>query len=289
MFAGAKPTPIVIPKEVKDKEAAEALRKVFVMWTLEHPTQGGKPEMDSRTFSKLLKQAKLVPTPFSQKDCDLVFTAAKERGTKLLFPSFLYAIFSLAEKKNSEIRDLLPNIEQNCAEGPKFENVSSATKKGCDKTTGPGKFFYDKSTFTGAHKAGGPSTRTAGEAYAGGFSNLINRDAKQDDALQRKKLAGGPIPKAAPKSGSSMGSGFKPPSRSSKASKTSSGAPGSSGFNPPSRSSNKNNSTPGSGTGKPKSKPGSAPRGPEKFFYDKSTFTGSHSGKTEGGAKAKAK
>lgn len=56
---------------------------------------------------------------------------------------------------------------------------------------GPERFYYDKSTFTGAHKAGGPVHYD--DDGGGGYSdlkNLIARDHVQNDALQRKKAQG---------------------------------------------------------------------------------------------------
>ena len=104
--------------------------------------------------------------------------------------------------------------------------------------------IYDKKTFTGAHKKGGPTTvgsdgSSATYGGADGFKNLMSRDHVQDDAVQRRKVQ------------STVGSGGIAKKDSSK-------------FAPGSRAKAKA----GTGSGELK--------GPERFFYDKKTFTGAH-------------
>ena len=54
---------------------------------------------------------------------------------------------------------------------------------------GPERFFYDKTTYTGWHKKGGPSAWNDwdGKRGYGGLEQLINRDHVQNDWLHRKQ------------------------------------------------------------------------------------------------------
>mmetsp|Transcript_76271 Transcript_76271/g.246986 ORF Transcript_76271/g.246986 Transcript_76271/m.246986 type:complete len:444 (+) Transcript_76271:122-1453(+) len=55
--------------------------------------------------------------------------------------------------------------------------------------SGPERFFYDKSTYTGTHRNGGPSVLGGGVPKTGysDLSELVDRDHVQDDALHRQK------------------------------------------------------------------------------------------------------
>ncbi|CAE7469644.1 unnamed protein product [Symbiodinium microadriaticum] len=125
---------------------------------------------------------------------------------------------------------------------------------------GPERFFYDKSTYTGTHSNGGP------ERVAKGGGSSVDQSWKRPsidkDHLARVTLL-------------SQGQGARPPS--------------------PLRTSAEKATTPRlanasrpSSRGRPGSKgPGTGRLvGPERFFYDKSTYTGTH---TRGGPSSVAK
>merc|ERR1719242_2166647 len=63
------------------------------------------------------------------------------------------------------------------------------TKKAATAVRGPERFFYDKSTYTGTHRNGGPDVLGNGlqkEGYAD-LSELVLRDVVQDDDLNRRR------------------------------------------------------------------------------------------------------
>jgi len=70
---------------------------------------------------------------------------------------------------------------------------SSRSEEAARSLRGPERLYYDKSTYTGTHKFGGPST--AGSAVGcGGYSDLstlVQRDRVQNDSLQRRKRMSG--------------------------------------------------------------------------------------------------
>jgi len=63
-------------------------------------------------------------------------------------------------------------------------NANNAKPK---QLRGPERFFYDQSSYTGAHKAGGPDIRSGGNGGYSDLNKLIDRDHVQNDMLQRKK------------------------------------------------------------------------------------------------------
>lgn len=142
------------------------------------------------------------------------------------------------------------NIKCNAREAsePAVSRTSSKASTSPAQVKGAERFYYDKSTYTGTHKHGGPST--AGTAVGlGGYADLatlVARERSQDDGLQRQKQRG---------LSSSQGA-FRPPPRRSATAPVDEFEPQHSiMYSVPS------------------------PRhsaGPERFYYDKSTYTGTH-------------
>lgn len=64
-------------------------------------------------------------------------------------------------------------------------------KQGTSQIRGPERFYYDRSTYTGTHRHGGPSTVGNGlpKTGYGDLSELVRRDHIQDDALNRRHRA----------------------------------------------------------------------------------------------------
>eukprot|EP00929_Paragymnodinium_shiwhaense_P040693 TRINITY_DN21212_c0_g1_i1.p1 TRINITY_DN21212_c0_g1~~TRINITY_DN21212_c0_g1_i1.p1 ORF type:complete len:419 (+),score=86.24 TRINITY_DN21212_c0_g1_i1:83-1339(+) len=116
---------------------------------------------------------------------------------------------------------------------------------------GAERFYYDKSTYTGTHKFGGPST--SGTAVGnGGYSDLktlVQRDRVQDDALHRKKRLSGqdhsPPPAVKPLAARRSLSNLQDAEEEMQGNIT-------------------------------YSIPTPRRTGPERFYYDKSTYTGTH-------------
>lgn len=158
---------------------AKRLNVVFGAWK-DKKADG----ITSRDFVKMFKTIHMSPAPFSQPDLDMAFTAAKGKLAKLGFDAFKSACESLCAKRNIAASTLCSKMDT-IKQGPTFQNVSEDSKAA--PGSGPERFFYDKSTFTGTHQSGGPQAMDAG---AGGMRSLCNRDKVQDDALHRSKNGG---------------------------------------------------------------------------------------------------
>mmetsp|Transcript_57542 Transcript_57542/g.159226 ORF Transcript_57542/g.159226 Transcript_57542/m.159226 type:complete len:404 (+) Transcript_57542:1-1212(+) len=119
-------------------------------------------------------------------------------------------------------------------------------------SVGPERFFYDRTSYTGTHKKGGP-TVVGGGVEDGDMiqsSSLVHRGRPLEDALHRKREDAGGLP---------MLLGKGPMQRSSSTKST--------------RSVMSKKAASESSEGRARSK---SPRGPERFFYDRSTYTGTH-------------
>eukprot|EP01066_Platyproteum_vivax_P001796 Platyproteum_vivax@DN12259_c0_g1_i1.p1 len=107
------------------------------------------PEMDGRTFVKLCKDTGLLAGGLTTTDCDLIFTKVKSKGAKKInYKEFQEAMKQVAEKKKISLDDVKAQLSKG---GP----VYAGTK--ADEV----RFHDDKSTYTGVHAHGGPSTTDA--------------------------------------------------------------------------------------------------------------------------------
>lgn len=108
---------------------------------------GGKGDMDSRTFGKLCKETGLLDKKMTMTDCDLIFTKCKGKGAKrLCFSEFEEAMKEVAKRKGIPVEDVIAKVA--ASEGPTFTGTKMEDVR----------FYDDKSTFTGVHAHGGPST-----------------------------------------------------------------------------------------------------------------------------------
>ena len=104
--------------------------------------------MDSRTFSKMMKDCHLLDAKYTPGDADLVFQKAKTKeaggnvaGKKVSYRTFVsVAIPGIAEKKGVSVYDIIGTLMS--AEGPKMHGVTEAEAV---------RFHDDKSTYTGTH------------------------------------------------------------------------------------------------------------------------------------------
>lgn len=113
-------------------------------------------ELDSRTFIKLCKDAKLMGKKFTATDADLLFQKTKAKATAPGAGSYSsgvvhgkrvsYDVFRavavplLAEKKGVTVDAIIEKIAE-CS-GPTMTNTTTA---------GPNRFHDDTSTYTGVH------------------------------------------------------------------------------------------------------------------------------------------
>eukprot|EP00923_Selenidium_pygospionis_P011208 GHVN01019431.1.p2 GENE.GHVN01019431.1~~GHVN01019431.1.p2 ORF type:complete len:164 (+),score=20.84 GHVN01019431.1:1075-1566(+) len=146
-------------------------------------TSGG--DMDGRTFVKLLKDTKVIDKSYTATQADLLFTKVRKDGkrgqTKVIFSEFESAVSQIATTKKLSTDDLVDKI---CSSGGP---VFNATK------TDAVRFYDDKSTFTGVHAHGGPTTIDGGRTFISDLSQATNRQAatvrgtdKKIDAAAKK-------------------------------------------------------------------------------------------------------
>eukprot|EP00918_Siedleckia_nematoides_P018975 GHVU01040475.1.p2 GENE.GHVU01040475.1~~GHVU01040475.1.p2 ORF type:complete len:121 (+),score=19.90 GHVU01040475.1:84-446(+) len=98
----------------------------------------GKPQMDGRTWAKVLKESKLLDKAMTQTDGDLIFAKAKVRGsTKITFADFQKALVLVAEKKKITEEQVSDTIV--AAEGPHYIGTKAEANR----------FHDDKNLYTG--------------------------------------------------------------------------------------------------------------------------------------------
>eukprot|EP00903_Cladosiphon_okamuranus_P014895 g13793.t1 len=126
----------------------EGLRQVFLDFTSFGAGQSGSSEMDSAKFVKLAKDCKLVGKSLSTTDLDLIFTKVKDKTAKKInFDTFVEAVRLISEKIGKSTDDVITTIVS--AKGPTTGEATVADNV---------RFHDDKSTFTGVHTSGGPTT-----------------------------------------------------------------------------------------------------------------------------------
>lgn len=234
---------------------AEQLRRVFAAFA-----GGGGTEMDGRAFTKCLKDSGLLTRPMTTTDADLIFAKYKPKGArKIDFAGFSQCLTAVAEKRGVD-----PSAveEQVCSSrGPNFSEGTTATATG-----GAEKFFYDQSGYTGTHARGGPSAAGSGVARDGyaDLSGLINRDHVQDDAMNRRKQDG---------AAGDVESQQRRTSDAGMALLRNAMSMADAEARPPSAKAAPKAAAAGAAKVAPKA---ASARGPERFFYDKNSYTGVH-------------
>lgn len=125
-------------------------------------------ELDGRSFVKLCKDAKLVDKNFTTTDVDLIFARVKPKGgRKINFSTFEnFALPEVAKKKKVEVTEIVDKIT--ACEGPSLNNVTR---------TDSVRFHDDKSTYTGVHAHGGPTTVDRGRNMVSDISEIADRSS----------------------------------------------------------------------------------------------------------------
>lgn len=206
-----------------DVELPAALAHAFVAFA-------GGSSMDGRSFVKCLRDAGLLDADFTTTNADLVFTKSRvlrgkqleryeqePRGIctirgqggagknsvkrtasrfmkerKLDVIAFRNALRMVAQQKGlglEAVEELVAEVQ-----GPVYCSQRSGSPlrmtRQDSRGLGPERFYYDKSTYTGVHKNGGPTLWGSGTERTGGYadlSELVDRDHVQDDMLQRRR------------------------------------------------------------------------------------------------------
>ncbi|KAF8822823.1 p25-alpha family protein [Cardiosporidium cionae] len=141
------------------------------LWNAFHLYTLGKEEMDSRTFVKLCRENKFLDKNLTVTTCDLIFTKIKQQlhskkshqvislkmkiawkfclkqgAKRITFGEFEKAVQKIAEKKGVEASFITEKINQ--SEGPLYTGTKAEKIR----------LYEDKSTYTGVHAHGGPTT-----------------------------------------------------------------------------------------------------------------------------------
>lgn len=172
--------------------------------------------MDGRAFAKCMRDAGLLDNRLHTTDVDLIFAQCKAKGKrKIGLATFRKALSLIAARKGWTQKEVVAMVCQT-----KRPAYHSCADEAPSHGTGPERLFYDKASYTGTHRNGGP--KTVGGVGIIGVQELLNRDLILEDSLQRRKSLERSL------STSSLGRSQSPS------------------------------------------------RGPERFFYDKSSYTGTH-------------
>lgn len=126
----------------------------------------GAVDIDSRTFVKVCKDGGLLDSKFTTTDADLIFAKVKAKGSrKITFDQFQEAVKQIALRKDVDfgvIEDKLRSLS-----GPKFVGTVAEHNRLHD----------DKSTYTGVHQYGGPSTVDKGRTAISDLSEITDRSS----------------------------------------------------------------------------------------------------------------
>jgi len=127
---------------------------------------GGSHEMDGRQFAKLAKDSGILDKKLTSTDIDLIFAKVKDKSArKINFSQFENALAQCATKKGVQKDDII-NAILKCG-GPILHGTKADYVK----------FHDDKSTYTGVHNHGGPSTIDIGNGKISDISQLCDRTA----------------------------------------------------------------------------------------------------------------
>ncbi len=130
------------------------LKEVFLKYT------GGKPEIESKPYAKIYKDAGIIDKKFIANDADLNFSRCKSGKVKgLTLEQFEKTLELAAVKKGVTKEDLIQKII--ATGGPKFAGTKADNVRLHD----------DKSTYTGVYARGGPTTVDAGRS-GGNISDI---------------------------------------------------------------------------------------------------------------------
>lgn len=244
----------------------------------------GAADMDGRTFVKCMKASKLLDNrSFKTSDADLIFVRNKMKGLrKINFKEFVQCLVEVAQKIGMEEDDVATMVTG--ASVPMSATTSNSSNTGSARgdmtaipsnassaSTGPERFFYDKSLYTGTHRRGGPSVLGGGveEGDVIRGDQLMNRDMSTTTSERPVRngklpvlLGGTPTPTSEKTTGMTM---------TNTLSMGRTMTPTLSMGRTVSMGRTRSHERASDGAHRPKS-----PMGPERFFYDKSTYTGTH-------------
>ena len=205
-------------------------------------------EMDSSQWQRFCRQSGLFSENLTPADADIIYQRAKHKMmTKLDIESFDCGLGLLAHRLSESYSDLLSRLHLNVSVPSSRESVR-----------GPARFFYDKRTYTGTHANGGMSvTDRLDQGLLSGkleLSQLCDRSACDK---RGRKVGNPPVPGFSTHSDRKRY--LKDSSEGSRTTRGSSVMTGGSFLTDCSQITSRRTM-----------------QGPERFFYDKNTYTGTH-------------
>ena len=112
------------------------LNEVFKAYSV-----GKSPQLEGRDWTRMLKSAGLLGRELTAGEADIIFSTAKPTSSvRLDFAAFQDALSLAATRLNMSPEEVALKLV--IPETPKQKDAS--------KLTGPERFFYDKTTYTGA-------------------------------------------------------------------------------------------------------------------------------------------
>ncbi|KAK9810553.1 hypothetical protein WJX73_000223 [Symbiochloris irregularis] len=127
-------------------QAERDLKKIFCSFA-SFGSRQQLDELDGAKFSKLCRDCKLLGRNLTTIDVDLIFASSKPQGQrKVDFDQFLLALSKMADKRGQSLAEVVRGIL--LAGGPTVNSTKASYIK----------FHDDKSTYTGVHAHGGPTT-----------------------------------------------------------------------------------------------------------------------------------
>jgi len=113
---------------------------------------GSQPDLGGKDFAKLCRDCHLIGNRLAPGDVDIIFAKVVQKGQRRInLQQFEEALRMVAEKKCMDVCDVCRAVEQSA--GPVLRGTRA----------NPVRFHDDKSTYTGTHIHGGPTTGPKGE------------------------------------------------------------------------------------------------------------------------------
>mmetsp|Transcript_4769 Transcript_4769/g.11525 ORF Transcript_4769/g.11525 Transcript_4769/m.11525 type:complete len:422 (-) Transcript_4769:5-1270(-) len=116
---------------------------------------GSQPDMDGKTWAKLLKDSWLMDKKFSSGDADLIFAKCVTKGHRRMNEvQFEQALAQVAERKHKPLQEVKDSIT--IVGGPVLRGTEAESVR----------FHDDKKTYTGVHAHGGLDSIPLGQGTA---------------------------------------------------------------------------------------------------------------------------
>jgi hypothetical protein len=178
----ASTAPPAIPEAVDGGliDVVGYLKLIFQDYASRATMGSGSGGIDGAKFLKFNKDAKIINASYRPEDVDIVFAKYKEGGGLrfMTFDGFLAALTHIAQRKRMSMEAMLEHIMR---VQPRAEATMTGTRAQANR------FYDDVSTYTGVHKAGGP---TIIDYHKQDLSKMINRQVNESANFKRPVMDG---------------------------------------------------------------------------------------------------